>query len=270
MIFGFYTILGLLFFSIVGMAVVLFNFNNDVRKLFARSKPIKEKYHPDQIDALPLPVQNYFAHVLKDGQPYISYARLRHNGRFKSKPDGKWSAIHGEEYFTVEKPGFIWRGTIKGIAAVDRYVAGKGSLSVYFWHFLRIANGRGPKFSQGELLRWLGECVWFPTALLPNDHLRWEAIDDRHAKLIYHYHKSSVYYIVTFNDAHEIVQLETQRYMGAKTMETWIGKISNYKMIHHMMIPRTMRAIWKLADHEFTYAAFTLTDIEYDQPKLYQ
>jgi hypothetical protein len=264
-----YFVLAVMLLIIVGMVFAISNFDSEVKKLYAQSGKIRQVYHPSQIADLPLPVQNYFGHVLKDGQPYISFARLKHHGRFKTVREGLWNANTGEEHFTVAKPGFVWRGKIKGMTAIDKYMGGKGSLSVYLLNLIPVAGGRGIKFSQGELLRWLGEAVWFPTALLPNENLTWEAIDDSHAKLTYRHEKLLIYYIVTFNAAHEIAQLETRRYMGGKELETWIGKVSNYKPHNNMLIPRTMQAIWKLADGDFIYAVFYLTDIEYDQPKLY-
>jgi hypothetical protein len=269
MIFFIFFVLAAFLLILVGLAVAMRNFDTNIKRLYDQASPIEGHYHPDQIANLPLPVQNYFGHVLIDNQKYISYARLRHHGRFKTTVGGKWAAIHGEEYFTISEPGFIWKGKLNYMTAIDSYVNGKGNLAVYLCRFIRVINGKGKRFSQGELLRWLGEAVWFPTALLPNNNLHWELIDQHHAKLIYQHNNLQVYYIVTFNDAHEIVQLETRRYMGNKGLETWIGKVSNYKLRNNMLIPQTIQGVWRLPGGDFTYAVFYLTDIEYDQPKLY-
>lgn len=253
---------------LIALVVALNSFNTNVKTLFQQSDRLdKMVFHCKQLSGLPMPVQLYFRHVLKDGQPYINYARLQHQGRFKTAVDAKWKPISGEEYFTAKKPGFIWKGKIGQFTAIDSFIDGEGSLKVYLFSVLRMANGQGTKFSQGELLRWLGESVWFPTALLPNEYLHWEPINDHQAKLVFAYKKLVVYYIVTFNDTHEIIQMETMRYMGGKELKTWIGKMSNYKSRNDIMIPTTIQAAWKLDEQEFTYAVFYLNQIEYNKPE---
>lgn len=251
---------------IIGLIIALNSFNTEVKTLFQESDKVSNKvFHPKILSGLPMPVQLYFRHVLSDGQPYINYVRLKHQGRFKTAMNAKWKPIVGEEYFAINKPGFLWKGKINNLTAIDSFINGEGSLKVYLFSVFRIANGHGSKFSQGELLRWLGESVWFPTALLPNDFLHWESINDHQAKLVFVYKKLTVSYIVTFNAASEIIQMETKRYMGGNELETWIGKMSNYKSMNNVLIPTTIQAAWKLDQQEFTYAVFYLNQIEYDK-----
>jgi hypothetical protein len=260
-----YIVLVIILIVLIALVAALNSFDMNVKNLFQQSEkrniPV---FHSSQLSGLPMPVQLYFRHVLKNGQPYINYVRLKHHGRFKTSVNAKWKPIEGEEYFTVGKPGFIWKGKMGSFTAIDSFIDGEGSLKVYLFSVLRIANGYGSKFSQGELLRWLGESVWFPTALLPNDFLHWEPISDHQAKLVFNYKKLVVFYIVTFNDAHEIVELETTRYMGGNKLETWVGKMSNYKSANNVMIPTTIQATWKLEGQDFTYAVFYLNQIEYN------
>lgn len=64
----------LLFVFIVGKVNLIIHFNNEVNELFAQSGKISGKvFTYKQLDSLPKPVQRYFKHVLKEGQPYISY-----------------------------------------------------------------------------------------------------------------------------------------------------------------------------------------------------
>jgi hypothetical protein len=144
-------------------------FNKEVKQLFSQSKNISDKtYNYEMLQNLPEPVQRYFKHVLKNGQPYISYVRLTHTGLFKTNQNNDWVNIKGEQYFTTETPGFIWKGTTSMFTARDMYIANTGRLVVSLFGVYNIVDGKGEKFNQGELLRWLGESVWFPTNLLPN------------------------------------------------------------------------------------------------------
>lgn len=241
-----------------------------VMHLFKQSPKILGKTFTHRSMAnLPETVQRYFKHVLREGQPYISYARLKHEGQFKTSINAKWSNIKGEEYFTASHPGMIWKGSTKLFTAYDSFISGKGKLSVYFLSVFRIARSHGIKYSQGELLRWIGESVWFPTNFLPTENLQWSAINCNTAKLTYTTKKLSVYYIVTFNDIGEITQLETKRYMGDKNMETWIGKLSDYKKYSGILVPTVIEAIWRLNNEDFSYAKFKVIELEYNIPELF-
>ncbi len=115
------------------------------------------------------------------------------------------------------------------------------------------------------MLRWLGESVWFPTNLLPNKNLQWIAIDSTSSKLSFNHDGLTISYIVTFNDVGEITQMETKRYMGDENLETWVGKVTDYKEFNRVIIPATIEAIWKLAKGDYSYAKFKIKTIEYDK-----
>jgi hypothetical protein len=260
----------LLIVLIIGRVNLFMRFGKTVKHLFAIAKPISgKKFSYTQLTGLPAPVQRYFKYVLKDGQPYISYVSLLHEGQFKTGLDKGWTDIKGEQYFTIEKPGFIWKGTTNLFTARDMYIADKGRLIVSLLSLYNVVDGQGDSFNQGELLRWLAENVWFPTNLLPSDNLNWVAIDENTAKLTFRYNGMSLFYIVTFNSSGEITQMETKRYMDKNKLETWIGKLKNYKEINGVAVPTAIEAIWRLEKGDFSYARFRVTKIVYNQPKIF-
>ena len=189
-------------------------FDREVKELFAQSKNSSDQvFHKARLKGLPEPVQRYFNHVLKEGQPYISYARIKHDGQFKTALDKGWMNIKGEQYATTEKPGFIWKGTTSMFVARDMYISDKGRLIVKLFSLFKVADAKGPKYNEGELLRWLGESVLYPTNLLPSDKLHWFPIDSNTAKLTFHYKDLSLFFNITVNEIGEITELETKRYM---------------------------------------------------------
>ncbi|MEA1898102.1 MAG: DUF6544 family protein [Bacteroidota bacterium] len=253
-----------------GKIILSHQHNKEVAKLFSLSGDISNRtFNYQQLDGLPEPVQRYFKHVLKDGQPYISYVRLIHDGQFKTDPKKDWINIKGEQYFTTEKPGFIWKGETSMFTARDMYIANKGRLVVTLLSLFKIVDGQGESFNQGELLRWLGESVWFPTNLLPSENLQWSNIDSSSAKLTFKSNDIEVSYIVSFNDKNEIIQMKTKRYFGEKDLENWVGKFKNYKEINGVIIPTEIEAIWKLEEGDYSYARFNIKKIEYDKPMRY-
>ncbi|HHE39097.1 MAG TPA: hypothetical protein ENL20_11095, partial [Candidatus Cloacimonetes bacterium] len=153
------SIISIIVIAILTGKIILSNqHNKEVAELFSLSGDISNRtFSYEQLDGLPEPVQRYFKHVLKDGQPYISCVRLIHNGQFKTDPKKDWINIKGEQYFTTEKPGFIWEGKTAMFTAHDMYLANKGRLVVTLLSLFKIVDGQGESFNQGELLRWLGE-----------------------------------------------------------------------------------------------------------------
>lgn len=244
-------------------------FTNEVKTLFAQSKNISNKrFDKNQLDSLPEPVQRYFNHILKNGQPYISYVRIKHDGQFKAGLDKGWMNIKGEQYATTQKPGFIWKGTTAMFEARDMYIGNQGRLIVTLFSVYNMVDAKAKeKYDIGELLRWLGESILYPTNFLPSERLQWFPIDYNTAKLTFNYNGLSLFFKITVNDIGEITDMETKRYMGEEGLETWIIKATNYKEWNNVRIPTTFDVLWRLEKGDFSYAKFNITKVEYDKPE---
>ncbi|MEZ4690295.1 MAG: DUF6544 family protein [Ignavibacteria bacterium] len=173
----------------------------------------------------------------------------------------------GEQYASMEKPGFIWKGTTSMFVARDMYINGKGRLVVSLLSMYKIMDARGENYNEGELLRWLGESVLYPTNLLPDERLEWTPLDDSSAKLTYKYNGLSLFFKITFNNSGEITEMETKRYMDEKNQETWVIKIGNYREFNNVLIPTSFEVIWRLEKGDFSYAKFNMTEVEYNKPE---
>lgn len=262
------SIIGILLLLLVaGRINIVIKFKKQVEDLFKRSGNISHiKYDSTQLISLPEPLQRYFKYVLNNGQPYISYARIKHTGTFKTGIDKPWIKITGEQYATTETPGFIWKGTTAMFVARDMYINNQGRLLVHLFFLYTVADAMGKQFDQGELLRWLGESVLYPTNLLPGERLIWSAIDTNTAKLRFNYNGLSLYFIITVNEIGEITQMETRRYMDEKTLATWVIKMEKYKTFDNIQIPTVFDVMWRLDAGDFSYAKFNIIHVEYNVP----
>ena len=262
------------FFGVIVIALIAgkinlsVRFNKEVKQLFSASKNISgHSFNYQLLEGLPEPVQRYFKLVLKEGQPYINYIRLKHDGQFKTDLKKDWVNITGEQYFTTQKPGFIWKGKTSLFVARDMYIADQGRLIATILSLINVVDAQGDQYNEGELLRWLAESVWFPTNLLPSERLQWSVIDHSSANLTFKYKSLSLFYIVLFNNAGEITEMQTQRYMNGKRSETWICKMYDYKLLNEIIIPTSAEALWRLKEGDFSYAKFNVKAIEYDNPE---
>ena len=59
----------------------------------------------------------------------------------------------------------------------DAYAAGEGMLHAALFGLFTVADLRGTRdIAEGELIRFLAETAWYPTALLPGQGVRWDAV----------------------------------------------------------------------------------------------
>jgi len=239
-------------------------FNKEVEKLFTVSNKITDKiFSLEQIKDLPEPVQRYFRYALTDQCSYISFVRLKHKGELKV--NNKWSKIKGEEYFTTETPGFLWRGKLPLFTGSDRYIEGQGNLQIRLFSLIKIVDEKGAELNQGELLRWLSETPWYPTALLPSDNLRWEETDENSAKVIFTDNEIEVEGIFHFNSKGQATKFEAKRYKD-KELEDWIGYYYDYQMVDRVRVPFYVEVGWNLEAGYDKYVKFQVNKLQYEIP----
>jgi hypothetical protein len=213
-----------------------------------------------------------------DGQKYIGYVSLSHGGTFRPSPDQNWMNIDGVEYFTIENPGFFWFASIKpvpvlSITARDMYYNGKGNMLIKAASLYTISDARGDEMDEGALMRWLAEAIWYPTAFLPSEMLQWTAINESSAKVTFQNSGMSVSLVFYFNDIGQVTEIRGDRYRSVGdsfSRDEWVGYCSDYRQVDGMMIPHYVDITWNLAAGEYSYARFTITEIEFDNATRYR
>jgi hypothetical protein len=248
--------------------------DNEIVALYSYSGSFANKnYHSSELAGLPEPVQRYFRYSLKDGQKYISYVRLKHGGLFRPSQSLDWMPIEAEEYFSTKNPGYVWYAEIRPIpytwlSARDTYSQGKGNVLAKLFSGVTVANSEGKESDQSAMIRWLSEAVWYPTALLPSETIRWEEIDNRSAKAFFTDRGRTVVGIFHFNELGEITSFTADRFMD-KSLEKFEGRYSDYKKFLGMKIPTQADATWHLKAGDYTYVRFNVTKIEYEKAEKY-
>lgn len=212
-----------------------------------------------ELAELPPPVQRFFRSVLREGQPLITSVHLRHRGTFNmSETAEQWKAFTSEQQVVIRRPGFDWDGRIQLFPAVpvhvhDAYVAGEGVLHASLLGAITLANQRGSgEIAQGELMRFLAEAAWYPTALLPSHGVRWSAVDDRSATATLVDEALSVTLRFTFlpDGPIDTVDADARARMAGGTLvpTPWHGRFWNYEEHDGILVPMDGEVSWLLPD----------------------
>lgn len=248
----------------------------EVEELYSTVEMNGEMVSEEQIEGLPESVQRWFKRSGIIGKEKVMSVRLKQRAEMRLEPGSKWMPVQAEQYFISEDPGFIWDARIKAapfvhIAGRDKYHNGRGSMLIKPMSLFTLADSKGEEIDQGTLLRYLAETMWFPSALL-NPYIEWEAIDDTNARASMTYKGVSASGDFTINEKGEVTLFEAERYGdfdGEFRMEIWSIPVSEYRVFQGIRVPTRGEITWKLAEGDFNWFNFEVTDIEYNEPNVY-
>jgi hypothetical protein len=146
------------------------------------------RYDAREIVDLPAPVQRYFRAALTDGQAIIAAVSIQQAGTFSmSATAEQWKPFTSQQRVITQRPGFDWDARVMMFPGVpvhvhDAYIAGAGLLHGAVLGLVPVVNMADiPEMARDELMRFFAEAAWYPTALLPSQGVRWEAVDDSSA-----------------------------------------------------------------------------------------
>ena len=226
----------------------------------------------DELQGLPAPVVRYFEFALSPGQPLIRTARIAHRGEFRAGIDARWSPFRSVQHFVVQRPGFVWDARVRMAPLVtvrvrDSYIGGHAGMHARLAGLVDVVDEAGaPHLNAGALHRLLLESTWFPTALLPSQGVRWQAIDDRSALASLSDSGVTVSMVVHFADGGEIVRVEADRMRdvnGVGILTPFIGHLHEYARIDGIMIPIRGEVEWILPEGTLRFWRGRVTDATY-------
>jgi hypothetical protein len=221
----------------------------------ARQSSDTLRFQISEVENLPKPVQRYFRTALKDGQRMIAAVRLNHEGTFNLGEDiDNWKAFTSEQWVLTQRPGFVWNGNVTMMPGVpiyvhDAYVSGEGILNPAILGLYNLTNIRGGgDIAKGEFMRFFAEALWYPTALLPSQGVRWEAVDDRSARATLNDGPISLTMLFRFNDDGLVGSVRADargRAVGESIVMTpWEIQVSDYQERDGMRVPLRGEVAW--------------------------
>lgn len=241
----------------------------------ARIPILQESYDLRELEGLPAPVQRYFRTVLKDGQPILAAVSVKHTGTFNMNETGEqWKPFKSTQQVITQPPGFVWDARILMAPAMtvhvcDAYVLAKGILTAKLFGLLTVMKlPSTPELAQGELMRFLAEAAWYPTALLPGQGVVWETIDDTQARAMLSDGATTVKLVFQFNAQGLISSVRSDgRYRevdGVQLATPWQGRFWDYEMRAGMLIPLEGEVAWLLEKGPKPYWRGRIQRIEYE------
>lgn len=243
----------------------------------ARLRSPVRAYNESELEGLPAPVERYFRAVLNPGQPVIEAAGIEQSGSFNMSATGeKWRPFTAIQRVVTRRPGFVWDARIAFIPGVsirvhDAYVVGEGILRATLLGLLTLADLRGTRdIAEGELMRFLAETAWYPTALLPSQGVRWESVDDRSANATLTDGDIGLTMLFRF-DEHGLIDSvhagARGRTVGKTVIPTpWEGRWRRYEVRHGMRIPLEGEVAWMLPQGPRPYWRGRIRSLRYEFP----
>jgi hypothetical protein len=249
-----------------------------LRQLEADRRPAStSRYNARELEGLPAPVQRYFRAVLWDGQPIVTAVTVQHAGTFNvTALEGRerWMAFTSEQRVITNRPGFVWNARISmapGIAVLvhDAYAGGVGTLHPAVLGVFSLTNQHGTgDIARGELMRFMLEAAWYPTALLPSQGVTWVAVDAESADATMVDGDISMTMRFTFgaDGLIESVRADARgALVGDKVvMMPWEGRMSYYQQRDGLRVPLTGEAAWLTEGGRKPYWRGTITSATYE------
>ena len=272
-------IIGVLILVFLGLAIIYgsYRWQLDTDQLRAKltggRRTIEPKiYDPKELEGLPNPVQRFFRTVLKDGQAIVTTVKLSQQGEFNmNEMEDKWSPFTANQLVTTQRLGFDWDARIQmapGLNAFvhDTYLLGEGSLHASLLGLFSVAKmDSTPESNLGELLRFFAEALWYPTALLPSQGVRWEAINDNSARATLTDGATTASVVFQFNAEGTISTMRAEaRYRDKLTAMPWCGQFWEYSVRDGMLIPLEGEVGWEYPEGTRLYFKGRITEIDYE------
>lgn len=209
-------------------------------------------FNEDDISSLPLPVQRYFTYCGYLGKPKMSYMRAYLEDVDFVMSQDKTIKIDYEQFNLVERPErfALISSSIYGIPfeGLDSYENGKGSMRGCIAKVITLFDQRGDGMDRACLVTWLAECLFVPSAAL-QDFVKWEPIDDTHAKATVTWEGVTASGIFTFSEAGEFLSFRTGDRVaidmnGNETQADWSAFCEDYQEVNGIQQPRVIKSVW--------------------------
>lgn len=233
----------------------------------------EEPISASQFENLPAPVRRYLTAVIPENRRRVRRARFTQSGVFRVGEEvEKWQPFTAEQDVVTNPPGFVWSATIRmgpllSVRVMDAYQNGCGILRARLLGVVPVANASGPEMDEGEMMRYLAEAIWYPTALVPDGRLSWRPVDESSALAVLSDKGREVSVKFRFDNQGMIYRIDADRFRaqnGGYRRRPWSAYCGEYALRDGFRIPLEARVVWHFPQLELEYFRGRIESAEYD------
>jgi hypothetical protein len=259
--------------GVLGVAFAYWQFTRTVAADLVRLASGANSFNVVVTDAMlaPLPpaAQRYFRYAGVVGRPIPKVIHLTQKGRIRSSETASWMNFEADETYSTSPPQFVWRTWLPArlmpvALGRDEYLGGEGSILIKLLGLIPVADEHGGQLAAAGLMRYLNECMWFPTALLgPNAVLH--PVDENTFRVVMTDRGLSAEALFFVDAEGRLVNFRAQRFNTASnSVETWETPIGDYRTFNGLKLPSTGSAVWRQRAGDLAYIELEITSLTYE------
>ncbi len=243
------------------------------RRLASKQPTSPATFNLSMLDGLPDPAQRFFRFAIEPGTALRTVAEISMQGVFSlgSKARPNYQPMQAEQILAVPH-GFLWRVRV-GRLFTGSDGAEDGNSWSRFWA-LGVAPvgraGNNADHARAAFGRYVAEAVfWTPAALLPGEHVHWQAIDDSTARATVANKGMEQAVDVTVGEDGQPVQVVFQRWSDANPdkvfqLQPFGGYLSEFRLFEGFRLPTRVEAgNFFGTDDYFAFFKVTVTAVNF-------
>lgn len=227
------------------------------------------------LDTLPPPVQRYLKKAGVLGKERVHTFAGQFSGKMKMGGEkAKWLPVEVIQHSVIDTTLtriFYIRTRMFGIIPVvgrDKYENGKGNMLIRVADLFTVVNQSGVLMDRSELVTFLNDMAMFPMAML-GKKVAWEAVNDTAAKAVLSDCGLQVSALFIFDNNDDLVNFVTDDRTyddgrGDVRKARWWTPLRKFREYKGVRIFSEGDAVWDFGDKRFTYAHFTIEDVEFN------
>jgi hypothetical protein len=182
-----------------------------------------------------------------------------------SARDDGFGTYAAAQYTASRIPGATFLGFDDG----GHLLVGHDAVSRGAFGLFTLVDLRGEgEVAQGELMRFFAEAAWYPTALLPSQGVRWEAVDEHSARATLVDGDLSLTMVFSFapdGTMHSArAEARGRTVAGRIVMTPWEGRWSDFQVRDGMRVPMTGEVAWLTPQGRKPYWRGTIGRLDYE------
>jgi hypothetical protein len=230
-----------------------------------------------EIAYLPEPVRKYIRYAGCINKPIVNNFKIEFSGKIRSHEKKDWMQLTSEQYNFIKTPTrlFFLDATMKGlpVGGFHSFKNGNAFMDIRLLSMFKVQYMTGKEAGISETVTFFNDmCVMAPAALI-DTRIAWLEIEGNKVKASFSNNGITISAWLFFNEKGELVNFVSEDRSaleedGTITKLKWSTPLRDYKDINGYRLASYAETIYTYPDGDFTYATFTLKNIEYNNKTL--